>query len=315
MTHLPPEHSSHDTEHHHHPYHEELVTVRDWLRYMVSLFNRKGISFGHGCENAFDEALWLLFHTLDIPREHSDIFLDASILEEEKNHLLDIIDQRVNQRVPTAYLTHEAWMNDFRFYVDERALIPRSFFGEFLEDSLTPWVTDAPKITEVLDLCTGSGCLAILLAHAFYNAHTVAADISADALAVAARNISDYGLEQKIELVQSDLFSALTGRKFDIIISNPPYVTAESMQQLPAEYRHEPVTALAGGDDGLDIVRSILQQAAAFLKPGGLLAIEIGHNRAAVEQNFPHYPFIWLSSSVSDDMIFILRAEDLGASA
>lgn len=190
-------------------------------------------------------------------------------------------------------------------------IVPRSFFAELLEDGLAPWVPDADAVGSVLDMCTGSGCLAILMAHAFPQAEVVGADLSADALEVARINVADYGLEDRIELAQSDVFSALQGRRFDLILSNPPYVTAEAMDALPPEYLHEPRMALASGEDGLDVVRRLIAESAAHLNPGGVLAVEVGHNRHIVEDAFPDLPLNWLSTRGGDDMVFLLRREDL----
>ncbi len=289
----------------------ELVTVRDWLRYTVTRFNRGGLFFGHGCTDAYDEAAWLILAMLALPLDRLEPFLDACIPLDERAALHDAILRRVEERVPTAYLAQEAWLGNFRFYVDERVIVPRSFFAELLEDGLAPWVEDPDGIASALDLCTGSGCLAILMAHAFPNADIVGADLSDDALAVATRNVADYGLEERIELVRSDVFSTLNGRRFDLIISNPPYVTAASMDALPAEYRHEPSIALAAGEDGLDIVRRLLAVAADHLNPEGVLAVEVGHNRHLVENAFPDLPFTWLSTRGGDDMIFLLHRDEL----
>jgi ribosomal protein L3 glutamine methyltransferase len=291
----------------------ELVTVRDWLRYALTRFNRAELFFGHGSAEAYDEAAYLILHTLALPLDRMEVFLDACITSEERPALLEVIERRTEERIPAAYLTHEAWMGDFRFYVDERVIVPRSYFGELLEDGLSPWLADPEQVTSALDLCTGSGCLAILLAHAFPAARITGVDLSADALAVAERNVADYGLQDQIELLQSDVFAALGGRRFDLIISNPPYVTAESMAALPAEYRHEPAMALAAGQDGLEVVRRILADAKVHLNPGGLLAVEVGHNRDIVEQAFPDLSFTWLASRSDEGKVFLLQREQLPA--
>lgn len=309
--HLDPDHEeAHEHEHEHGPL-AELVTVRDWLRYAVTRFNRAGIFCGHGVQDSFDEAVWLILGTLALPLDRLEPFLDACIPGEERIGLLEAIEQRADERLPTAYILGEAWLGDFRFTVDERVIVPRSFFAELLEDGLAPWV-DAPEaITRALDMCTGSGCLAILMAHAFPNAAITAVDLSDDALDVARINVADYGLEERVELVRSDVFAQVDGRRFDLILSNPPYVTAEAMDALPPEYLHEPRMALASGDDGLDVVRRLLAQAADHLNPGGILAVEVGHNRHIVEEAFPELPFNWLSTRGGDDMVFLLRREDL----
>jgi ribosomal protein L3 glutamine methyltransferase len=225
--------------------------------------------------------------------------------------LLQIIERRVDQRVPAAYLTHEAWLGGFRFYVDERVIIPRSFIADLLPDGLAPWIPDAGTVQSALDLCTGSGCLAVLLAHHYPNADVDATDISPDALTVAQRNVADHGLQDRINLIRSDLLSNLTEKTYDLITCNPPYVTAMAMEELPSEYRHEPKIALDGGDDGLDAVRIVLAKAAQFLAPEGLLVVEIGHNRAAAEKAFPRLPFTWLPTGGSDDSVLMLRREEL----
>ncbi len=292
---------------------DELLSLRDWLRYAVSRFGEAGLFYGHGCDNAFDEAAWLLLHTLHLPRDLLEPFLDARLTHAEREALQEIIARRVDQRLPVAYLTHEAWLGAFRFYVDARVIVPRSYFAELLETALAPWIDDPEQIETALDLCTGSGCLAILMAHAFPHASIDAVDVSPDALAVAARNVADYQLQEQIRLVESDLFSGLAGRRYQLIICNPPYVTGESMSQLPAEYLHEPSLALAAGEDGLDMVRTILAQAHQHLQPQGLLAVEIGHNQEIVEQAFPALEFTWLDTPSSEGKIFLLRREQLPA--
>ena len=289
----------------------QLHTIRDLLRFAVSQFNKAGLHFGHGSATAYDEAAYLILKTLYLPLDQLDPFLDARVTEAECKQVLEIIERRVKDRIPAAYLMHEAWLGEFSFYVDERVIIPRSFIAELLQTQLSPWIMDPDRITAALDLCTGSGCLAILLAHAFENAYIDAADISPQALAVAHKNVQDYGLQERIGLIESDLFSALQGKRYDLIISNPPYVNAESMAQLPQEYRHEPDNALASGEDGLDATRQILRQAARHLTDDGILVVEIGHNRDALEQAFPRLPFTWLETSAGDGFVFLLQKDQL----
>ncbi|MBL0289255.1 MAG: 50S ribosomal protein L3 N(5)-glutamine methyltransferase [Betaproteobacteria bacterium] len=291
----------------------DLETLRDWLRWAVTRFGEAKLAFGHGTTNAYDEAAYLLLHALHLPLERLDPFLDARLTHAERQQLAQLLQRRIDQRVPAAYLTREAWLGDFRFYVDERVLIPRSFIAELLPDGLAAYVGDAAQVASVLDLCTGSGCLAILLAHAFPAADVDAVDISSEALAVAQRNVSDYGLADRINLLRSDLFANLPDKSYDLIVSNPPYVTGTAMDELPAEYRHEPALALAGGDDGLDAVRTIMREAPRFLAPGGLLVVEIGHNRDAVEVAWPRTPFVWLDTGSSADSVFLLTREDVVA--
>jgi ribosomal protein L3 glutamine methyltransferase len=217
----------------------------------------------------------------------------------------------VVDRLPVAYLVGEAWLQGYRFRSDPRAIIPRSFIAELLKDGLLPWIDDATEVTDVLDLCTGSGCLAVIAADAFPQAQVDAVDLSADALALAAENVAEHDLAARVHLHRGDLFSPLGGRQYDLILSNPPYVPEATMQRLPPEYLHEPRMALAAGDDGMDIVRRLLQQARAHLKPGGLLLVEIGGERHTVEAQFGDLPFTWLATSGGDDMVFLLRREDL----
>jgi ribosomal protein L3 glutamine methyltransferase len=289
----------------------ELETLRDWLRFAVSRFTQAGLSFGHGFTNACDEAMYLLLHTLHLPLEHAEPFLDAKLTHAERNDLAALLTRRIDERVPAAYLTREAWLGDFRFHVDERVLIPRSFIAELLPDGLAPYVPDPSSVRSALDLCTGCGCLAVLLAHAYQAADIDATDISADALAVAQRNVSDYGLAGRINLIRSDLFDNLPEKSYDLVISNPPYVTTMAMEELPREYRHEPALALAGGDDGMDAVRTILLEAPRFLQPDGLLVVEVGHNRENAEAAFPRMPFTWLSTPSSPDSVFLLRRDEI----
>ncbi len=292
---------------------QELETVRDWVRYAVSRFNAGQVYFGHGLASAYDEAVYLVLHSLHLPLERADPFFDARLTHAERGELAALIERRVNERIPAAYLTHEAWLGEFRFFVDERVIIPRSHIAQLLPDALAPWLPDPASVQSALDMCTGSGCLAILLAHHFPNADVDAADISSDALAVALRNVADYGLQERINLIRTDLWSNLTEKTYDLIISNPPYVTALSMAELPDEYRHEPALALAGGDDGLDAVRTIIDNAAPFLNPQGLLLVEVGRNRAVTEAAYPRLPFTWLSTGTDDEDVFLLQRDDLVA--
>lgn len=300
----------HDHEHEHGPL-AELVTVRDWLRYAVTRFNRAGCFYGHGLQDAYDEAVYLILHTLALPLDRLEPFLDACIPGDEREDILEVIEKRAVDRLPAAYITGEAWLGDFRFEVDPRVIVPRSYFAELLEDGFAPWVQNPEEVTAAMDMCTGSGCLAILMAHAFPNAHITAVDISQDALDVAAANIAAYGLEDRIRLVKSDGFAQVPEQRFDFILSNPPYVTREAMEALPAEYLHEPGLALGSGEDGLDLVRKLLADAPRYLAPEGLLAIEVGHNREIVEEAFPTLSPTWLSAPSGDDKIFILEAGQL----
>jgi ribosomal protein L3 glutamine methyltransferase len=289
----------------------QLHTLRDWLRYAVSRFEEAGLFYGHGTQNSYDEAVWLVLATLHLPHDTLDNFLDAVLTEPERKTLAHHIERRVAERIPTAYLVREAWLGDFKFYVDERVIVPRSFIAELLREQLAPWVENPEEVVSVADICTGSGCLAILAAYAFPNADVDAVDISDAALAVAQRNITDYRLEQQVRAVKSDMLNALAGNTYDIILSNPPYVDASSMDALPPEYRHEPGLALGSGYDGLDHTHTLLREAAAHLNPGGLLVVEIGHNRDVLEAAYPILPFTWLEVSAGDQYVFLLRRENL----
>jgi ribosomal protein L3 glutamine methyltransferase len=290
-----------------------LRTVRDLVRFGVSRFNEAGLCFGHGTQNALDEAFYLVRHALHLPPEQAESFLDARLTRAEVRSVLGLLQRRVRERRPAAYLTREAWIGPHRFYVDERAIVPRSYIGHWLLGDLAPWVEDPERIARVLELCTGSGCLAVLAALALPRARIDAVDLSAEALEVARRNVSDQGLQGRIELVHGDLFAALGRRRYDLILANPPYVRADAMADLPPEYRHEPVLALAGGDDGLDIVRRILAGARAHLAPRGLLVVEVGHARTAVEAAYPRMPFTWLELDGADDAVFVLNRSQLPA--
>ena len=293
----------------------ELSTLRDMLRFGVSRFTEAGLFFGHGSDNAWDEAAYLLLHTLHLPIDRLEPFMDARLTSSERADVLEIIGRRISERLPAAYLTNEAWLGDCRFYVDQRVIVPRSHIAELLREQLSPWVEDPWAIRNVLDMCTGSGCLAILAAHAFPEAKVDGVDISPDALVVARRNVDDYDLAARLRLTESNAFAALEGKVYDVIISNPPYVNAESMAALPEEYRREPELALASGEDGLDFVRILLKETAKHLAPKGLLIVEIGHNRDALELAFPDTSFVWLDTSAGDENVFMLRREDLPTSA
>ena len=290
-----------------------LRNIRDLLRFAVTRFQEAGLAFGHGSGNALDEAAYLIAHCLRLPQERLDAFMDATLLPDEIEAVLEMLRQRAERRVPAAYLTREAWLGEYRFYVDERAIVPRSHIAELLDGQLAPWVADPAAVTDALDLCTGSGCLAILLAHAFPNARIDATELSADAVGVAEINVRAYELESRVRLYQGDLFAPLPGRRYQVIVSNPPYVDAQAMASLPAEYRSEPVLALAGGRDGLDVIRRILAEAPHRLAPEGLLVVEVGRDRPALEAAFPRLPFTWLATAAGEDFVFCLRAEELAA--
>jgi ribosomal protein L3 glutamine methyltransferase len=290
---------------------QELLTIRDWLRYTVSQFEQSDIFFGHGTDNSYDEAVWLIMSALHLPMDTLNNFLDARLTEVERVHLASLIEQRINKHTPTAYLVKEAWLQGFKFYVDERVIVPRSFIAELLQDGLQPWVEFPELIQSAADICTGSGCLGILLADAFPDAQIDVIDISPDAIAVANINIANYGLQDQVQAIQSDMFAALKGKTYDLIISNPPYVDAPSMGKLPAEYRNEPQLALGSGEAGLDHTHTILREAAQYLNDEGILVVEIGHNRDALIEAYPDLPFTWLDTSSGDQFVFLLTKEQL----
>jgi ribosomal protein L3 glutamine methyltransferase len=286
-------------------------TPRDLLRYAVSRFNGANLFFGHGSAEAFDEAVYLILHTLKLPLDRLDPFLDARLLPDEVAQVLAVIERRTVDRVPAAYITNEAWLGTYPFYVDERVLVPRSFIAELIPQFFSPWVEDPDAVTNVLELCTGSGCLAIMLADAFGNSVVDAVDISTDALAVAAINIDKYELAARVNPIASDLYDNVPAKRYDLIVSNPPYVNSASMGKLPPEYLVEPQIALAGGDDGMDLVRKIIAGAAERLTPDGILVVEIGNEYDYAEAAFGHLGLTWLTTSTGDDAVFLLRADQL----
>jgi ribosomal protein L3 glutamine methyltransferase len=295
---------------------QELITLRDILRYAVSRFNEAGLSYGHGTANTLDEAVFLILESLRLPIGDVNPFADARLTLAERRMLLTRIAERIATRKPAPYLLRRAYIGTEAFYVDERVVVPRSFIGELLlSGTLTgeasSLIPDPAGISTVLDLCTGSGCLAIIAAQRFPAAAVHAADISADALAVARINIAVRGLESRITLFQGDLYRPLGQNRYDLILANPPYVDAAAMATLPPEYRHEPEMALAGGVDGLDIVRRILSGAAMHLTAPGMLVCEVGRGREKLERDYPHIPFLWLDTEESQGEVFCIAAGDL----
>jgi ribosomal protein L3 glutamine methyltransferase len=289
-----------------------LITVRDWVRYAVSRFHEAGLYFGHGNTNAYDEAVYLILHTLHLPPDHLEPFLDARLLPFEADKLVGVLDRRIRERLPAAYITREAWLQGFRFYVDERVIVPRSYLGFLILERFHPWLPRPEGVARVLDLCTGSGCLAILLAQAFPDTQIDAVDISPDALDVARKNVADYGLEERIRLVRSDLFQGLGGEVYDLIVANPPYVDAAAMTALPREFRREPRLALTGGEDGLEAVRTILAEAPGHLSPDGWLAVELGHHRTALETEYPNLEFLWPDlEGGEEEVVFLISRKEL----
>jgi ribosomal protein L3 glutamine methyltransferase len=287
--------------------------LRGLLRDTERRLKAARVSYGHGTTNARDEAAWLVLHALKLPLGALAPDFDPELTAAEVKRVDALVDARISTRKPAAYLTGEAWLGEYAFHVDERVIVPRSYIAELLRDDLAPWVAAPARVRSALDLCTGSGCLAILAALSFSRARVDASDVSSDALQVARRNVGRYELRERVEVVKSDLYAGLEGRTYDVILSNPPYVTAAVMRTLPLEYRREPALALAGGRDGLDLVRRIVAQAPDRLNPGGVLVMEVGHARARVEKAFPHLPLVWAETSGGDDCVFVITREALRA--
>lgn len=290
---------------------ETLVTVRDWLRYGVSRFTRAELVFGHGTANALDEAAYLILHALALPIDQLEPWLDARLTMREREAVADLFEKRLSTRKPASYLTGEAWLGPYRFKVDERVIVPRSYIGELLIDGLEASVPYLGEVRSVLDLCTGSGCLAIVAALQYEDAYIDAVELSDAALAVATWNVADYGLDERVRLVKSDLFGALEGQRYDLIIANPPYVTAGAVADFPPEYQAEPVLAHAGGADGLDLVRRIMEKARDHLEPEGVMVVEVGKGRPAIETIYPDLALDWLDTENSEGEVFALQAREL----
>lgn len=288
---------------------QQLQTARDWVRWGMSRFAQAQLYFGHGTDNPLDEALSLTLHALHLSHDLPESYLDTRLTHDERLAVLELLRRRFEERIPAAYLTHEAWFAGLPFYVDERVLVPRSPIAELIEGSFEPWLV--PPVRRVLDLCTGSGCIAIACAYAFPEARVDATDVSDAALAVAQRNVEQHGLAERVALVQSDLFAGLAGRRYELIVSNPPYVAAEELTALPAEYGHEPQLGFAAGDQGLDLVVPMLAAAADHLEPDGILVIEVGSAQPALTARFPEVPFLWLEFERGGEGVFLLTAEQV----
>ncbi len=288
--------------------HTELKTIRDLIRWGASRFNQAGLSFGHGTDNAFDEALVLVSHALHLPLQFPEQYLAAHVTAEERDAALALIEQRIESRKPAAYLTHEGWFAGLPFYVDERVLVPRSPLAELIERGFEPWL-QSDAVERVLDLCTGSGCIGIACAVHLDNAHVDAVDISEDALTVARRNVERHGLQDWVQLIQSDLFGGVAERRYQLIIANPPYVSEEEMRLLPAEYRHEPEIGLVADREGLDVAIRIMAQAANYLETNGILVVEVGNSRELLSECFPEVPFLWLEFERGGDGVFLLDGQ------
>jgi ribosomal protein L3 glutamine methyltransferase len=290
---------------------QELATIGDWWRFAVSSLTRVDAQFGQGTEDAGQDAVFLILGALDLPLDSYEQMKGYALTGFERKHVFNALRNRVIDRLPAAYVLGFVELMGLRFQVDERVLIPRSFIGELLDAGMPDLINDPDQIDSVLDLCTGSGCLAILAAHAFADAEITASDISDDALEVARINVAKHGFQKDITVVKSDLFNGLANQRFDLILSNPPYVTTASMAALPEEFRFEPRLALAAGEDGNDVLRRLLAEAKNHLNPAGTLVVDVGHNRHLVEDAFPTLPFMWLATAASEAGVFVLRAEDL----
>ncbi|KAA1175110.1 50S ribosomal protein L3 N(5)-glutamine methyltransferase [Marinobacter salinexigens] len=290
---------------------DDLHTVRDYLRYAASRFADSPLFYGHGTDNVWDEAVQLVMRSLKLPLENNTLFLDARLVREERQLIHERIERRIQERVPLAYLLGEAWFMGMPFHVDERVLVPRSPIGELLEKGLQPWLGDK-QVTRLLDLCTGSGCIGIGAATVFEDAEVDISDISPVALDVAASNIELHGVGDRVTTIRSDVFDNIDG-VYDVIVSNPPYVDAGDLADMPDEFRHEPELGLAAGNDGLDIAHRIIDQAADYLSPGGLLIVEVGNSWVALDEAYPDLPLTWLDFERGGDGVFMVTAEDLRA--
>lgn len=289
---------------------QDLITYRDLWRWAVSRFNEAGLFYGHGTDNAADEALYLINAVIHLPPQGDERFLDARLTLAEREKIVALVERRAAERMPLPYLIGEAWFAGLRFKVDENVLIPRSPIAELIEQGFHPWLSHVPET--ILDLCTGSGCIGIASAYAFPEACVDLSDISGAAIEVAAANIESHNLSDRVRAIQSDLFEELAGNKYDLIVSNPPYVDAEDLSSMPEEFNHEPELALASGDDGLDFTRRLLAEARDYLTDDGVLIVEVGNSWVALEEAFPEMPFIWLEFERGGHGVFMLSRRDLG---
>ena len=290
---------------------KNLETIADYVRWAASQFEQAKLFYGHGSDNALDEAYHVVTASLYLPHDIPTYMMNARLSEDEKEHVFGLILQRVTQRIPVPYLLNKAWFSGLEFFVDERVLIPRSPIAELIQDNFSPWI-DYESVEKILDVCTGSGCIAIACANYFPDAHCTASDISPEVLKVAEQNVSHHKLENRVELLQSDMFTHIDKSiSFDIIISNPPYVDAKCMVELPPEYRHEPRSALAADEDGLTFVKQIIAEAKQYLSEHGILIVEVGNSRQALINQYPQLPFTWLEFQQGGDGVFLLTKQQL----
>jgi len=290
--------------------HSATRTAAEVIHAVERRFRRAKLHYGHGTASARDEAAWLVSHVLRTAPSRLESRLNKPVARSQAEKIEALAAERVRTRKPLAYLLREAWFAGLRFYIDERAIVPRSLTGEFIRERFQPWIK-VKHVRRILDLCTGSGCMAIACARAFPRAHVDAADFSDDALAVARFNVEKHRLRKRVRLIRSDLFGALKGKRYDLIVTNPPYVGRAEMKTLPPEYRHEPGLALASGEQGLDAITRILAQAPKYLTPGGILVAEVGNSAATLQANFPSVPFMWLTTTQGDESVFLITAEEL----
>jgi ribosomal protein L3 glutamine methyltransferase len=289
---------------------QSLRSITDFIRWGASRFNEAGLFFGHGTDNALDEAAALVLHTLHLPPDLPAVWFSARLTEQERSTVFTQLQRRIDDRLPLAYLTGEAWFAGLRFKVNPDVLIPRSPLAELVENGFEPWI-ESGKIEHLLDLCCGSGCIGIAAAAYLPDCEVDLADISEPALRVASDNVQEHGLENRVHVIGSDLFEAITDRRYDVIVSNPPYVSRAELAQLPREYGHEPVMALEAGEDGLAVVAGILRQARDYLTPWGILVIEVGRSAQALMERYPDIPFIWLDFERGGEGVFLFTAEEL----